>query len=76
MKFKGNAQITNFAIAGEDKKFVWAQVKIENGKIIVWNDVVPNPVAVRYAWADNPENGQLLFNAEGLPASPFRTDSW
>jgi sialate O-acetylesterase len=76
MKFKGNAQITNFAIAGEDKKFVWGQAKIENGKIIVWNDAVPNPVAVRYAWADNPENGQLLFNAEGLPASPFRTDSW
>jgi sialate O-acetylesterase len=76
MQFKGNAQITNFAIAGEDKKMVWAQVKIENGKIIVWNDAVPNPVAVRYAWADNPENGQLLINAEGLPASPFRTDSW
>ena len=76
MQFKGNTQITNFAIAGEDKKMVWAQVKIENGKIIVWNDAVPNPVAVRYAWADNPENGQLLFNAEGLPASPFRTDSW
>jgi sialate O-acetylesterase len=76
MQFKGNAQITNFAIAGEDKKFVWAQVKIENGKIIVWNDTVPNPVAVRYAWADNPENGQLLYNTEGLPASPFRIDSW
>lgn len=76
MQFKGNAQITNFAIAGEDKKFVWGQVKIENGKIIVWNDAIPNPVAVRYAWADNPENGQLLFNAEGLPASPFRTDNW
>lgn len=76
MQFKGNTQITNFAIAGEDKKFVWAHAKIENGKIIVWNDAVPNPVAIRYAWADNPENGQLLFNAEGLPASPFRTDSW
>lgn len=76
MQFKGNVQITNFAIAGEDQKFAWAQAKIENGKIIVWSDNVPNPIAVRYAWADNPENGQLLFNAEGLPASPFRTDSW
>lgn len=76
MQFKGNTQITNFAIAGEDKKFVWAHAKIENGKITVWSAVVPNPVAVRYAWADNPENGQLLFNAEGLPASPFRTDTW
>ena len=76
MEFRGDATISNFAIAGEDKKMVWGQVKIENGKIIVWNDAVPNPIAVRYAWADNPENGQLLFNAEGLPASPFRTDSW
>ena len=76
MQFKGDGKLTNFAIAGEDKKFVWAQAKIENGKIIVWSDNVPNPIAVRYAWADNPENGQLLFNTEGLPASPFRTDSW
>lgn len=76
MQFKGDGKRTNFAIAGEDKKFVWAQAKIENGKIIVWSDNVPNPIAVRYAWADNPENGQLLFNIEGLPASPFRTDSW
>lgn len=76
MQFKGNSQITNFAIAGEDKKWVWAQAKIEKNEIIVWSQEVPNPVAVRYAWADNPENGQLVFNAEGLPASPFRTDSW
>jgi sialate O-acetylesterase len=76
LQFKGNEQITNFAIAGEDKKMVWGQVKIENGKIIVWNDAIPNPVAVRYAWSDNPENGQLLFNTDDLPASPFRTDSW
>lgn len=76
MQFKGDGTISNFAVAGENKKYIWAQAKIENGKIIVWNDSVPNPVAVRYAWADNPENGQLLFNAEGLPASPFRTDSW
>jgi sialate O-acetylesterase len=76
MQFKGDEKRTNFAIAGEDKKFVWAEVKIENGKIIVWSNAVPNPSAVRYAWADNPENGQLLFNTEGLPASPFRTDSW
>jgi sialate O-acetylesterase len=76
MQFKGEGTRTNFAIAGEDKKFVWAEAKIENGKIIVSSAAVPNPVAVRYAWADNPENGQLLFNTEGLPASPFRTDSW
>jgi sialate O-acetylesterase len=62
-----------FAIAGTDKKFLWANAKIKGDKIIVWNDSVPNPVAVRYAWADNPE-GANLYNKEGLPASPFRTD--
>ena len=75
MQFKGTGTHTNFAIAGEDKKFVWAEAKIENGKITVYSKEVPNPVAVRYAWADNPE-GEKLFNTEDLPASPFRTDSW
>jgi sialate O-acetylesterase len=65
----------NFAIAGSNKVFSWAQVKIEGNKVIVWNDNIPNPVAVRYAWSDNPA-GQKLYNTEGLPASPFRTDSW
>jgi sialate O-acetylesterase len=75
MQFKGEGTHTNFAIAGEDKKFVWAEAKIENGKIIVSSPAVPNPVAVRYAWSDNPE-GEKLFNTEGIPATPFRTDSW
>ena len=75
MQFKGGGMHTNFAIAGEDKKFVWAEAKIENGKITVWSKEIPCPVAVRYAWADNPE-GEKLYNTEGLPASPFRTDSW
>lgn len=75
LQFKGVGTHTNFAIAGEDKKFVWAKAKIENGKITVWSKEILNPVAVRYAWADNPE-GEKLFNTEGLPASPFRTDSW
>jgi sialate O-acetylesterase len=70
---KGDGQLKYFAIAGADKKFVWAQAKIENDKIIVWNDQVTNPVAVRYAWADNPQ-GSNLYNKEGLPASCFRTD--
>ena len=73
--FKGEGTHANFAIAGADKKFVWAETKIENGKIIVWSAAIPNPVAVRYAWADNPE-GEKIFNTTGLPASPFRTDSW
>ena len=77
----GNGLITNdgqdlsqFAIAGADKKFVWAKGKIEGDKVVVWNDTVPNPMYVRYAWADNPDNPNL-YNKEGLPASPFRTDA-
>ena len=62
-----------FAIAGADKKFVWAKAKLEGDRIIVWNDAVANPMYVRYAWADDPVNPNL-FNKEGLPASPFRTD--
>ena len=66
-------ELSQFAIAGADKKFVWAKAKIEGDKVIVWNDNVPNPMYVRYAWADNPDNPNL-YNKEGLPASPFRTD--
>ncbi len=66
--------LNQFAIAGADKKFVWAKAKIEKNTVVVWNDEVLHPVYVRYAWADNPE-GANLFNKEGLPASPFRTDS-
>jgi sialate O-acetylesterase len=65
-------ELSEFAIAGADKKFVWAKAKIEAGKVIVWSDDVPNPMYVRYAWADNPVNPNL-YNKEGLPASPFRT---
>jgi sialate O-acetylesterase len=63
--------LSEFAIAGADKKFVWAKAKIEGDKIIVWSDAVTNPVYVRYAWADNPVNPNL-YNKEGLPASPFQ----
>ncbi len=76
----GSGLITNdgeapaeFAIAGADKKFVWAKTKIEGDKVIVWSDAVAQPLYVRYAWADNPVNPNL-YNREGLPASPFRTD--
>ena len=70
---KGNGRLRHFAIAGADKNFVWAKAKIEDDKVIVWNDDISNPVAVRYAWAGNPE-GANLYNKEGLPASPFRTE--
>ncbi len=72
---KGEAELKHFAIAGPDKKFIWANAKIENNKVLVWSDTIRNPVAVRYAWADNPR-GANLYNKEGLPASPFRTDKW
>lgn len=62
-----------FAIAGADKKFVWAKAKIEGERIVVWSDKVADPLYVRYAWADCPVNPNL-YNKEGLPASPFRTD--
>lgn len=65
--------LSEFAIAGADKKFVWAKTKIDGDKIIVWNDAVASPLYVRYAWADNPDNPNF-YNKEGLPAAPFRTD--
>ena len=68
-------ELKTFAIAGADKHFVWAKAKIEGDKVVVWSDKIPNPAAVRYAWADNPA-GANLYNKDGLPASPFRTDNW
>lgn len=62
-----------FAIAGEDKKFVWAKTRLDGNKVIAWNEEVKSPKYIRYAWADNPVNPNLV-NKEGLPASPFRTD--
>jgi sialate O-acetylesterase len=62
-----------FAIAGADKRFVWAKATIDNGTVVVWNENISAPMYVRYAWADNPA-GANLYNNENLPASPFRTD--
>lgn len=72
---KENGELMSFAIAGRDKHFVWAKAKIEGDSVVVWSDEVSNPIAVRYAWADNPVNANL-YNKEGLPASPFRTDDF
>lgn len=65
--------LSQFAIAGSDKKFVWANAKIAGKKVIVWNKDISKPKYVRYAWADNPREANL-YNKEGLPASPFRTE--
>jgi sialate O-acetylesterase len=67
-------KLTGFAIAGEDNKFVWADAKIDGDAVIVFAKDVAKPVAVRYAWADNPECN--LYNKADLPAVPFRTDDW
>ena len=69
---KGNGALTGFAICGDDKKFVWADARIDGDTILVSSAKIANPVAVRYAWADNPTCN--LYNKAGLPASPFRTD--
>ena len=67
-------KVTGFAICGEDKKFVWADARIDGPKVIVSSDAVNSPVSVRYAWAANPVFS--LYNKAGIPASPFRTDDW
>lgn len=67
--------VKGFQIAGEDGKFAWALAKIDGNQVIVSSEQIKKPLAVRYAWSDNP--GELnLFNREGLPAVPFRTDDW
>lgn len=67
--------VKGFAVCGEDHQWVWAQAKISgNNAVEVWNDAVPAPVAVRYAWADNPVCN--VVSKEGLPLTPFRTDDF
>jgi sialate O-acetylesterase len=67
--------LKGFAIAGEDRKFHWARAFIENDRVVVYSERVKQPVAVRYAWGNNPGDANL-YNIEGLPALPFRTDDW
>ncbi len=69
-----DGEVKGFAVAGEDKEWKPAQAKIAGDRVIVSGAAVARPVAVRYAWADNPVCN--LYNGAGLPASPFRTDSW
>jgi len=71
---KGDSRLKGFALAGSDRKFHWANAKIEGDTVIVSSEAVPEPVAVRYGWQGSPDCN--LYNAEDLPASPFRTDDW
>ena len=68
------APLKGFAMAGPDQVFHWAKATIQGNTVVVECDEVELPMAVRYAWADNPECN--LYNGAGLPASPFRTDNW
>src|SRR4030095_13995661 len=74
MKAKDDGPVKGFTIAGEDRVFRAGDAEIQGDHVILSSKEVPKPVAVRYAWADNPECN--LINEAGLPASPFRTDDW
>ena len=74
LKTSDGGPVKGFAIAGEDRRFVWADARIEGDTVIVSSPKVVKPVAVRYGWADNPIAN--LYNKADLPASPFRTDDW
>jgi sialate O-acetylesterase len=67
-------ELQGFMIAGQDRKWVDARATIDGGSVVVSSEQVPNPTAVRYAWAQSPLAN--LYNKSGLPASPFRTDQW
>jgi sialate O-acetylesterase len=68
------AKLEDFSIAGKDRKWVWADARVEGDTVVVSSPLVPNPQEVRYAWQSNP--AATLFNGAGLPAAPFRTDHW
>ncbi len=69
-------KLDGFAIAGADRVWHWAEAEIAGNAVTVSAAGVQAPVAVRYAWAMNPSRRNLLYNREGFPASPFRTDDW
>lgn len=69
-----DGELKEFSVAGADRKFHWARAKIEGDTVVVSSPDVPEPQAARYAWQGSPE--ATLFNGEGLPAGPFRTDDW
>lgn len=74
LKTSNGEPLKGFSIAGPDRKFYWADAVIKGDKVVVSSPEVPFPIAVRYAWADNPVCN--LINEAELPASPFRTDDW
>ncbi len=75
LAFKGGTKLQGFMIAGKDRKFRWADAVIDGPTVVVSAADVPDPAAVRYAWADKCPWANL-FNQDGLPAQAFRTDAW
>jgi sialate O-acetylesterase len=76
LQVKNGGTLQEFAIAGADKQWHWAQAKIVGKNLVkAWSKEVPNPVAVRYAFNSYPRNPNLTNNS-GLPAAPFRSDNW
>ena len=71
---KGGSELKGFALAGGDRRFFWADATIQDNQVILTSQKVSKPVAVRYAWANNPIGN--LYNQAGLPAFPFRSDHW
>ena len=74
LEARGDSVLRGFALAGADHKLYSAEARIEGDTVVVFSRNVQKPVAVRYAWGDSPRCN--LFNKDGLPASPFRTDDW
>jgi sialate O-acetylesterase len=74
LRSSAGESLTAFAVAGEDRRFGWAEARIEGDEVVVWSPQVARPVAVRYAFGNNP--AASLYNSEGLPAGSFRTDDW
>jgi sialate O-acetylesterase len=74
LELHGGDELQGFALAGVDHTFHWATARIEGNTVVASSPDVPVPVAVRYAWGDSPRCN--LFNQDGLPASPFRSDDW
>ena len=76
LRIRNGDKLNEFAIAGADHKWHWAEAKIVGkNRVEVWSATVPQPLAVRYAFNNNPKNPNLT-NETGLPAGPFRTDNW
>ena len=69
-------KLNNFAIAGADRKFVWAEAEITGNKVVVSSSDIPEPKAVRFCFNSAPFKYFNFYNKEGLPASPFVTDAW